>query len=300
MTGLPDLFPGFESHFIDTSDATIFVRKGGSGPPLLLVHGYPQCNVMWHRIAPQLAEHFTLVIPDIRGYGMSSCPPADALNFVYSKRAMANDLVEVMESFGFEDFRVVGHDRGGRVAYRMALDYADKVNRVAVLDIVPTHTMWHDFTVKLAMKTYHWLFLAQPFPLPEMLLEKAPVEFLDYTIASWTKARNLSGFDEQALVHYRHHFSKQEHIRATCEDYRSGQTYDLRADELDREKGNKIRCPLFALWGEAGIPQETDGPLGVWREWGTNVDGGAIDSGHFVAEENPDATLAHLLPFLKK
>jgi len=300
MSDLPDLFPGFEQHFIDTSDATIFARKGGAGPPLLLIHGYPQCNVMWHKIAAQLATHFTLVIPDLRGYGMSSCPPADPLNFVYSKRAMANDLVEVMESFGYEDFRVVGHDRGGRVAYRMALDYSDKINRLAVLDIVPTHAMWHNFNVSLAMKTYHWLFLAQPFPLPEMLLEKAPVEFLDYTVASWTKAGDLSGFSEQALAHYRHHFSQQEHIRASCEDYRAGQTYDLRADELDREKGNMIRCPLLTLWGEAGIPGETDGPLEIWKGWGTNVQGAAIDSGHFVAEENPDETLAILLPFLKK
>ncbi len=300
MAELIDLFPSFESHLIDTPDATIFARKGGSGPPLLLIHGYPQSHVMWHKVAAELSEHFTLVIPDLRGYGESSCPPADPLNFTYSKRAMANDLVEVMGSFGCDDFRIVGHDRGGRVGYRMALDYADKVNRLAVLDIIPTHAMWHNFTVQLAMKTYHWLFLAQPFPLPEMLIEKAPVEFLEYTIASWTKSKDLSGFSDEALAHYRHHFSQKQHVRATCEDYRAGQTYDLRADEMDREKGNLINCPLLALWGDAGIPGETDGPLAVWQEWGKDVSGQAIDSGHFMAEENPTDTLENLLPFLKK
>lgn len=297
---LADLFPGFESHEVDTADATIFARKGGSGPPLLLIHGYPQSHVMWHKIAPELAEHFTLVIPDLRGYGDSSCPPTDPMNFTYSKRAMGNDMVQLMESFGFSDFRVVGHDRGGRVAYRMALDYPDTVNRLAVLDIVPTYAMWHNFTVKLAMKTYHWLFLAQPYPLPEMLIERAPVEYLDYKIASWAKSGDLTSFSDEALDHYRHHFSQSEHVRATCEDYRSGQTYDLRADEHDKEQGKKISCPLLALWGDAGIPGETDGPLEIWKDWGTQVEGAAIDSGHFVAEENPGDTLAALMPFLKK
>lgn len=297
---LDDLFPGFDTHLIDTAGATIHARCGGSGPPLLLLHGYPQTHVMWHEIAPALAERFTVVIADLRGYGLSSCPPADAEHFVYSKRAMANDMVEVMESFGFEDFRVVGHDRGGRVAYRMALDYPDRLNRLAVLDIVPTHAMWHNFTVKLAMKTYHWLFLAQPEPLPEMLISRAPVEFLDYTIASWTKTKDLSAFDARALAHYRTFFSDPARMHATCEDYRAGQTYDLRADEADMEAGKKIKCPLLALWGAAGIPGETDGPLAIWRKWATLVEGAAVDAGHFVAEENPQATLEALVPFLRK
>lgn len=297
---LPDLFPGFSSEEIDTGEATIFVRVGGKGPPCLLLHGFPQTHVMWHHIAPVLAEYFTLVIPDLRGYGQSSCPPADPEFFTYSKRTMADDNVAVMSSLGYEDFRVVGHDRGARVAYRMALDYADKINRVAVLDIIPTHAVWDTMDAKLANTLYHWLFLAQPYPLPETLIANAPVAFLDHTISSWTKYKDLTSFSPDALDHYRHHFSQAPHIQAACEDYRSGQTYDYRADQVDIERGNKIHCPLLAIWGTNGIPSEAKDPLTIWRDWADNVDGMAVDSGHFVCEENPEQTLDALLPFLRK
>jgi len=297
---MSDLFPGFKTHLVDTAGATIHARCGGSGPPLLLLHGYPQTHAMWHRIAAGLAERFTVVAADLRGYGQSSCPPSDELRFTYSKRAMANDNVELMQFFGFEDFRVVGHDRGGRVAYRMALDYPDKINRIAVLDIIPTHAVWTSLTAKNAMRLYHWLFLAQPAPLPETLIGRAPVEFLDHTCASWTKARDLSAFNIEALNQYRLAFSDPVRIHASCEDYRAGQTYDYRADLSDREAGKKIHCPLLALWGTAGLPGKTDAPLAIWQEWGVNVDGEAIDSGHFIAEENPQATLAALMSFLRK
>ena len=293
-----DLFPGFDSRKIGTIGAEIHLRIGGFGPPLLLLHGYPQTHAMYHKIAGPLAEDFTVVLPDLRGYGESSCPPNDADNFTYSKRAMGQDMIHVMQELGFTLFNLVGHDRGGRVAYRMALDYPERIRRLAVLDIIPTYAMWHDFNVDLAMKVYHWLFLAQPSPLPEMLIERAPVEYQDYTIASWTKTRDLSAFHPQALEQYHRFFSDPAHIAATCNDYRSGQTYDLHADEADFAAGKKITCPLLALWGEAGIPGETKGPLDVWRQWGTDVNGMAIDSGHFVAEENPEATLLALIPFL--
>ncbi len=292
------LFPGFETQKVKTFGAEINVCSGGEGPPLLLIHGYPQTHVMWHRIAPQLAEHFTVVMPDLRGYGDSSCPANDPDNFTYSKRAMAQDMVQVMEALGYTVFTVIGHDRGGRVAYRLALDTPERVNRLAVLDIVPTHAMWHNFSVKLAMKTYHWLFLAQPDPLPEMLIGKAPVDFQDYTIASWTRARDLSAIAPAALAAYNRFFSQPEHIAATCHDYRAGQTYDLDADEADFDAGRKITCPLLALWGTAGIPDEDDDPLGIWQQWGTDVRGAGIDSGHFIAEENPAALMEHLLAFL--
>lgn len=295
---MKDLFPGFEARSIETIGAEIFLRIGGSGPPVLMLHGYPQTHVMYHKIAADLARSFTVVIPDLRGYGDSSCPPNDADNFTYSKRAMGQDMVHVMQELGFTLFNLVGHDRGGRVAYRMALDYPERVERLAVLDIIPTHAMWHGFSVDLAMKVYHWLFLAQPEPLPEMLISRAPVEYLNHTIASWTKSRDLSAFAPEALEHYHRFFSDPAHIKATCDDYRAGQTYDLHADEADFEAENKITCPLLAVWGDAGIPGKTDGPLGVWRRWGTNVFGLAIDSGHFVAEENPEATLLALLQFL--
>jgi haloacetate dehalogenase len=253
---------------------------------------------MYHKIAGALSHDFTVVVPDLRGYGASSCPPNDADNFTYSKRAMGQDMVRVMQELGFTLFAVVGHDRGGRVAYRMALDYPERVRRLAVLDIVPTHAMWHAFSVELAMRVYHWLFLAQPAPLPELLIGRAPVEYQDYTIASWTKSRDLSAFDPDALTNYRTFFADSAHIAATCNDYRSGQTYDLYADEADFAAEKKITCPLLALWGEVGIPSQTDSPLDVWRQWATDAVGMSIDAGHFVAEENPEATLLGLIPFL--
>lgn len=296
---LADLFPGFEARTVPTSGADIFLRTGGDGPPLLLLHGYPQTHVMWHRVAPALAERFTLVIPDLRGYGWSSVPRSDAAHAAYSKRVMAADMVEVMEKLGHVRFRIAGHDRGARVAYRLALDHPGRAERIAVLDIVPTYAMWHGFTVDLAMKTYHWLFLAQPEPLPEMLIGKAPVAYLDYTIASWTGARSLEAFDPRALAHYRAFFQVPERIHACCEDYRAGQTCDLAADEADVAAGSMIRAPLLALWGSHGIPSETDGPLDTWRRWAVDVTGMPVESGHFVCEENPQATAAALLDFFR-
>ena len=304
---LADLFPGFAAKTIGTRDARIFLRLGGDGPPLLLLHGFPETHVMWHRVAPELARHFTLVIPDLRGYGWSSVPASDETHEAYSKRAMALDMVDVMEGLGFVRFAVTGHDRGGRVAYRLALDHPGRVERLAVLDIVPTHSMWTNLTPKLAMKTYHWLFLAQPEPLPEMLIGKAPAEYLEYTLASWTKGKSLSAFDPRALAHYRAFYAVPERIHATCEDYRAGATCDWRADEDSFAGGERIRCPVLALWGDAGIPSRSEGdnsgrsggPLAEWRKWAPDAQGRAVDSGHFVCEENPDATLAALLPFLR-
>ncbi len=209
-----------------------------------------------------------------------------------------------MTSLGHERFAVAGHDRGARVAYRLALDHPQALSCLAVLDIVPTYDMWHNFTVALAMKIYHWLFLAQPNPLPEMLIERQPIAYLDYTLASWTKAKDLSAFADAALAEYRLHYATPEHVHATCNDYRAGQTCDLADDEADRAAGRRIACPMLVLWGDAGIPAQNDStvetadPLSIWREWCPNVMGAGIDSGHFVAEENPAATLAHLLPFL--
>jgi haloacetate dehalogenase len=288
----------FRQVSVPTGTATIFARVGGSGPPLVLLHGFPQTHAMWHKVAARLAQHFTCVLPDLRGYGFSSCPPNDPLNFAYSKRAMAQDVVTLMSSLGHERFAVVGHDRGGRVGYRLALDEPQRVQALAILDIISTYHMWRGINAEFAMKIYHWLFLAQPQPLPEMLIEQAPVAFLDYTLASWTKLRNLSAFDEEALAEYRLHYAPAEHIHASCNDYRAGWSYDRDADEASRAAGQRIRCPLLVLWGEAGIPAETSRMLDAWRDWAGDVDGKAIDSGHFIAEENPTATLGALLPFL--
>jgi haloacetate dehalogenase len=297
MTDLADLFPGYASHWIDTSAGKLFARVGGKGLPLLLLHGYAQTNVMWHKVAPALAEHFTLIIPDLPGYGWSEVPRADAQHEPYSKRAMGNAMVELMEKLGHVQFHLAGHDRGGRVAYRLALDHPGRVEQLAVLDIVPTYAMWHGMNRNLAMRVWHWTFLAQPYPVPEALIEKDPIGYIDRKMASWTKAKDLSGFDPRALDHYHAFFSDPLRIHATCEDYRAGYTTDLAADEADRAAGKKITCPVFALWGAAGIPSETSGPLAIWREWATHVSGKPVDAGHFVAEENPDATAAALIEF---
>lgn len=294
------LFPGTQEHRHLHDGVEIFARVGGSGPPLLLIHGFPQTHAMWHKVAPALMQRFTCVMPDLRGYGYSACPANDAKNEAYSKRAMAQDLIALMKGRGHERFAVVGHDRGARVGYRMALDHPRAVSCLTVLDIVPTHAMWHNFTVRLAMKTYHWLFLAQPHPLPEMLIEPNPVGYLDYTIASWTKSKDLSAFSEEALSEYRLHYATPEHIHATCNDYRAGATYDLAADVVDHAAERKIACPTLVLWGTSGIPSETDGPLETWHAWCESAEGHGIDSGHFVAEENPQATLDALLPFLER
>ena len=297
MADLADLFPGFSTHRIDTPIGKMFARTGGNGPPLLLLHGYPQTHVMWHRVAPAMAQRFTLVIPDLPGYGGSASPPGDADHAPYDKRSMARLMVAVMHALGHERFFLAGHDRGGRVAYRLALDHPSRVTRLATLDIVPTADMWHAWDRAMAMKAYHWTFLAQPAPLPEMLIEKAPVAYLERKLASWTKAKNLSAFDPAALDHYRAAFSDPVHIHAHCEDYRAGIGADLANDEADQMAHNTIACPLLALWGSGGFPSETSGPLDIWRQWAPLCEGKPVDSGHFLPEENPDATAAALLEF---
>ncbi|MFW6076773.1 MAG: alpha/beta fold hydrolase, partial [Hyphomicrobiales bacterium] len=264
---MTDLFPGFEQRHMAGDGADIFLRLGGSGPPLLLLHGFPQTHAMWHRLAAPLAEHFTVVIPDLRGYGLSTGPEDEGDGYAYSKRAMGRDFLAVMAELGHEQFAVLGHDRGARVAYRMALDRGDSITRLGLLDIVPTYAMWHGMDHKIARAMYHWSFLAQPHPLPETLIGTNPVFYLDWSMASWTQAQDLSPFDGDALAAYRLHFAAPETIRATCDDYRSGATYDLAADEADRAAGRRIACPTLALWGTAGTIGAMDGPLAVWREW---------------------------------
>jgi haloacetate dehalogenase len=299
MSDLADLFPGFSANWIDTSIGKMFARSGGGGPPLLLLHGYAQTNVMWHKVAPALAERFTLVIPDLPGYGWSAVPEADENHVPYTKRAMAKVMIEIMEALGHVRFRLAGHDRGGRVAYRLTLDHPGRVERIAVLDIIPTYDMWHGMDRDLAVKVWHWLFLAQSYPLPEMLISKAPIEYFNWKSASWTKSKDLSAFDPRALAHYHAFFQDPTRIHATCEDYRAGRWADLAADEADRAAGKKITVPLLALWGTAGIP-DSSGPLAVWREWATKVSGQPIDSGHFLCEENPHATVQALLEFFSQ
>jgi haloacetate dehalogenase len=297
MPELADLYPGFATHWIDVPMGRIFARSKGHGPALLLLHGYPQTHVEWHPIAAELAERFTVVLMDLRGYGWSSAPLSEA-GALYTKRLMAQDAVSVMEALGHVRFSLVGHDRGARVAYRLAFDHPERLDKLALLDIVPTATMWQSMNAKSAMKVFHWLLLAQPSPVPETLIGQAAVFYLERALSSWSGAKGLESFDPRALAHYRAAFNEPSRIHASCEDYRAGATLDRAYDEADQKAGRKIEVPLLVLWGTQGIPTGGVSPLDVWREWASDVRGEAIDCGHFLPEENPQATLAALLAFL--
>lgn len=292
-----DLFPGFASRAIDVGGVRLFARIGGSGSPVALIHGFPQTHVEWRHVAPRLADRHTVVAFDLRGYGESDAPPSEG-GANYAKRVMAADIATAMLSLGFERFALVGHDRGGRVGYRLALDRPDSVTRLAALDIVPTAEMWRGMGAGRAMSAYHWAFLAQPAPLPETLIGHASRQYIDHTLASWTKTKTLDPFAGAALDRYRAFFAEPSRIHACCEDYRAGATLDRAADEEDLVAGRKIRAPLLALWGGAGFPAQGEDPLAVWRRWAYTVEGRAIDAGHFLPEEAPEETTAALLAFL--
>jgi haloacetate dehalogenase len=298
MNVTADLFPGFAERRIDTGGAQIFLRTGGTGPPLLLLHGYPQTHVCWHKVAPQLARHATLVVADLRGYGSSSAPPGDAEHVTYSKRAMAADCLEVMRALGHDRFSVAGHDRGGRVAYRLALDHPEAVRALIPLDILPTAEVWRRITAERAVSSYHWGFLAQPHPLPETLIGREPVYYLEHTLKSWAGPRDLSPFSAEALAHYRALMKEPERVHAVCEDYRAGASIDRRLDEADLAAGRRIACPTFVLWASEYLGRGSARPLDVWRAWCADLAGAEIKSGHFLAEENPQDVLAALVPFL--
>jgi haloacetate dehalogenase len=289
------LFPGFEPRRLRTTGAEIALVVGGSGPPLLLLHGYPQTHHMWHKIGPRLAERFTVVCPDLRGYGDSSKPEGGAKHVNYSKRAMAQDQVDVMRHLGFKRFAVVGHDRGARVAHRLALDHPQCVERMAVLDICPTRIMYGKTDKAFATAYYHWFFLIQPFDLPERLIGADPVYYLRKKLGGWGLA-GLSIFDPSALAEYERCFSEPPTIHATCEDYRAAATIDLEHDAGDATA--RVTCPLLVLWGENGVVNHLFDPIADWSGVATNVQGRGLQSGHYLAEEAPDATLTEMLSFL--
>ena len=291
------LFPGFRSLRIEGDGATIACVVGGSGPPLLMLHGYPQTHAMWHRIAPALARRYAVVCADLRGYGDSSKPPSDAGHVPYSKRAMAADMVAVMRALGHPRFRLVGHDRGGRVAHRLAVDHRDAVEKVAVLDIAPTLAMYEKTDRAFATAYYHWFFLIQPFDLPERMIGADPVAYLRTKIGGWGSG-GTAFFDPRALAEYERCFSDPATIHATCEDYRAAASIDLEHDAADRAAGRRVRCPLLALWGERGVVHRLFDPLAEWRAVADDVRGRPLPCGHYLAEEAPDATLAELEAFL--
>jgi haloacetate dehalogenase len=289
VPGIHDgVFEGFELSFVDTGEATIRVRHGGSGPPLLLLHGHPQTHAMWNLVAPRLAEDFTVVAPDLRGYGESSKPPTTPDHEPYSKRAMARDQVEVMGQLGFERFGVAGHDRGGRCAYRLALDHPERVEKLAVLDIVPTGDMWRRVDMEFGLVDWHWFFLAQPAPFPEDVIGSNP--------DAYYFRGDRSRFDPEALEDYLRCVRDPETIHGMCEDYRAGATIDFELDEAERGK-RRFSCPVLALWsGHDELGRWFD-VLDVWRGWADDVRGRALDGGHFLAEEVPEETYEELRKF---
>ena len=285
----------FTSRTIATAGARIFLRQGGNGPPLLLLHGYPQTHVMWHRVAPVLAERFTVVCPDLRGYGDSSKPAGGTDHAAYAKRAMAQDMVEVMAALGFARFAVAGHDRGGRVTHRLCLDHPRAVTRAAVLDIVPTRTIFAATDKTIASGYYHWFFLSQPEPLPERLIGGDPLFYLHRKLGAWG-AGGLAAYAPEALRAYERCFADPAVIHATCEDYRAAATIDLEHDEADLDA--RIACPFLVLWGEKGLMQKNFDVLATWREKvAGSVEGRALPCGHFLPEEQPEATATELLRF---
>ncbi|MGY9056548.1 MAG: alpha/beta fold hydrolase [Alphaproteobacteria bacterium] len=289
------MFEGFAEQRVVIGENDLFVRTGGSGPPLLLLHGYPQTNAMWHRVAPALAEHYSLVIPDLPGYGDSKGPKADPEQRAYSKRTTAQTMADLMTALGHDKFRLAGHDRGGRVAFRLTLDHQARVEKYAALDIIPTLDMWEGLTADKALAGYHWQFLAVPAPVPEQMIGADPDMYLDHLLRRW--AGNFDAISAEALMCYHTAFRRPEVIHATCNDYRSGASVDRADDLASREAGAKITCPVHVIWGRGYLSHRAGSPAEVWERWTDNPGETGLDCGHFVAEEQPEACAAAMLTF---
>jgi len=290
------LFPGFTLEHVAVRDGSIRLRYGGSGPPLLLLHGNPQSHLMWHLVAPTLAARFSVICPDLRGYGGSFKPPATADHAPYAKTAMAADMVEVMRHFGHERFFVAGHDRGARVAHRLALDHPQRLIKFAALDIVPTIEHFERADKAFGLGYYHWFWFAQPHPFPEVLINEAPELWFMAHTSRGRKAADL--FHPDALADYLAAARRAETIVGMCEDYRAAATIDLEQDRASRSAGVKVQCPMLVLWGAKGKIGQWYAPLDTWRRYcAAEVAGGAVDSGHYLAEEQPAEVLAHFEAF---
>lgn len=289
------LLPGFTERKIRTSGATIHLEYAGEGPPVLLLHGYPESHVIWHKVAPQLARDYTVVCADLRGYGDSSKPKGVPGHANYSKRAMAQDMAEVMQALGHRSFHVVGHDRGGRVGHRLARDHGARVKSLTVLDISPTLKIYDSTTIHLAKAYWHWFFLIQKQPIPEKLLEGRATFYINARLGRGKGG--LKWFDRRAVAEYIRAFRDPRTVHATCEDYRAAATIDLVHDRKDLKR--KIRMPVLALWGKQAVIEALFDCLADWREVATDVRGRALQCGHFIPEEKPKELLAELRRFLK-
>lgn len=293
-------FAGFETRTVETEQGAVFLRYGGAGPALLLLHGFPETHLMWRAIAPLLAARFTVVAADLPGYGRSDCPVHRDDHAAMSKRAMAATLAAAMDRLGHRRFAVVGHDRGGRVAYRMALDHPQIVIRLAVLDVIPTIDVWDRADARLTLAFWPFSLLAQPAPLPEQLIAGAPDAVVDNALGCWGSP--MDAFPSSVRQAYVDALKDASHVHAICEEYRAAASIDRDHDLADREAGRKITCPVLALWsGSGGLAnwyEDVGGPIGLWRRWAVDVQGGATDGGHFFPEEFPEALAARLRQFL--
>ena len=293
-------FDGFVEREVATERGTVFARVGGSGPPLLLLHGYPQTHVMWHAVATPLAERFTVVAADLPGYGSSFRPTPAADHAPHGKRALAADLVQAMSALGHQRFAVAGHDRGGRVAYRMALDHPARVSAVAVLDVVPTGDVWARADAQMALVYWHWPFLAQPAPLPERLIAGDPDAFFELHVRGLGLGRERGRYPDELMAGYRRLLDDPSTVAAICEDYRAGATVDREHDEADRGR-HKIECPVLALWSAGGaLPRLYGDVLDVWRPWADDVSGHGLPTTHFLVEDQPELTVEALSTFLDR
>ena len=293
-------FDGFESREFAVNGTTVFARFGGQAgaPPLLLLHGFPQTHAMWHRVAQRLAPHFFLVMPDLRGYGDSGKPPTLADHAQASKRAMAQDMVEVMSALGHEQFLLCGHDRGARVSHRLALDHPQRVHKLCVIDIAPTLDMYEATDMTFARYYYHWFHLIQPAPLPETMIGGSCRMYLHAKLGGWG-GKGVDFLEPRALAEYERCFCRADAIHAACEDYRASAGIDLEHDRASRAAAGKVRCDMLLLWGERGVIGKLYDPLALWRaQCAAKVEGRSLPSGHFIPEELPSETAQALLAFL--
>ena len=293
------MFDGFETRLMNLESTTIFARVAGNGPPLLLLHGFPETHLMWRDIAPVLLEKFTVVCADLRGYGKSGTPPSEPDHGPYTKRAMAVDMVKLMKRLGHDRFMVAGHDRGGRVAYRMALDHPTIVQKLAVLDVISTADAWDRADARFSLSFWPWSLLAQPAPFPEELLGAVPEAVIQSVLAGWGSPSSI--FPQAVRASYEAMLGDRDHLHGICEEYRAAATLDHEHDAADRSAGNRIICPFLTLWSRTGaLAQwytEEGGPLAIWRHWCDHVEGHPVEGGHFFPEEFPLETAMEFIEF---